>query len=154
MIDENGENLGVLSRDEAIAAAQAKGLAVVEVNPAASPPVAKFVDYGKFAYEQQKKERKARAHQKAQELKHIQIKYKTSAHDLLIKARRAKKFLDEGHRVRLEIFLRGREKAYRDMARERLEEFRQMITEMSEGELRVIEEMKSTPRGFIITIAK
>lgn len=154
MVDERGENLGVLPRDEAIAAAKERGLALVEVNPTADPPVAKMVDYGKFAYEQHKKERKARAHQKAQELKHIQIKYKTSAHDLGIKARRAKKFLEEGHRVRLEIFLRGREKAYRDMARGRLEEFIKIIGDLIENEFRVIEEMKSTPRGFTVVVDK
>ncbi len=154
VIDETGENLGVLGRDEAIAKAKAKGLALIEVNPTADPPVAKIVDYGKFIYEQQKNERKARAHQKAQELKQIQIKYKTSSHDLGIKANRVKKFLDEGHRVRLEIFLRGREKGHRDMARERLQEFVKMIETICEGQLRTIEEMHSSPRGFITTVAK
>lgn len=127
VIDETGKNLGVLSRDEAFKLAQEKGLALMEVNPMANPPVTKIVDYGKFEYKQKKAEQKIKSAHKKQELKNIKIGLKTSTHDLEVKAGQADKFLAKGHKVRLEIFLRGREKAHRDLAKSKLHEFEKNV---------------------------
>ncbi len=127
VIDETGKNLGVLSRAEAFKITQDKGLDLVEVNPTANPPVTKMVDYGKLEYRQRKAEQKIKASQKRQELKSIKIGLKTSAHDVEVKASQADKFLGKGHRVKLEIFLRGREKAHRDLARTKLVELEKKI---------------------------
>jgi translation initiation factor IF-3 len=127
VIDETGKNLGVLPREEAFKIAQEKGLSLVEVNPMANPPVTKIVDYGKFEYHQRKAERKIRAVHKKQEIKNVKIGLKTSAHDIEVKAGQAEKFLEKGHKVRLEIFLKGREKAHRDLAKAKLHEFEKSV---------------------------
>lgn len=150
VIDDEGNKLGLLSREEALSLAEEKGLDLVEVNPNAQPPVAKIMDYGKFAYELQKKERKMRAGQKAQELKGIRIKFKTSENDLNTKIKQTEKFLAKGNKVRIEIFLRGRERAHADMAKERIKTFLEKINE----EHRVIDPIKKSPRGFAVTIVK
>ena len=128
VIDETGKNLGVLSLSEALKTAQARGLDLLEVNPAATPPVAKIVDYGKYEYHQRKAERKIKTARKNQELKTARIKFKTSVHDIAVKAAQVDKFLAKGNKVKLEIFLRGREKAYRDLAKTKLLEFEKAVT--------------------------
>lgn len=125
-----------------------KGLDLIEVNPVAKPPVAKIIEYGKFSYEQRKKEKKARVHQKSQTLKQVRIKFKTSDHDQKTKAKQVEKFLVKGNKVRVEIFLRGREKTHRELAKEKLKTFLEIISE----EYRVLEEIKNTPRGLAATI--
>lgn len=127
VIDETGKNLGVLSLSEALKTAQARGLDLLEVNPAANPPVAKIVDYGKYEYHQRKAERKIKAAHKNQELKTVRIKFKTSSHDIAVKAAQVNKFLAKGNKVKLEIFLRGREKAYRDLAKTKLLELEKAV---------------------------
>lgn len=149
VIDETGKNLGVLSRDEAFRITQEKGLDIVEVNPVANPPVAKIVDYGKLEYRQRKAEQKIKSAHKKQELKNIKIGLKTSAHDLEVKAGQADKFLKKGHKVRLEIFLRGREKAHRDLAKTKLREFEQLVTEAHKLEGGVV----SLPSGWAVLIS-
>lgn len=148
MIDDEGKSRGVLLLEEALALAQEKNLDLVEVNPASDPPVAKILEYGKFAYRQQKKERKT-SH-KSKELKRVKIGIRTSAHDLQTKAKQIEKFLKKGHRVRVEIFLRGREKTHRDLAKERLEIFMTNIKET----YRVLEEIKKIPSGFTTIISQ
>jgi translation initiation factor IF-3 len=152
VIDEAGKSHGVLTREAALALAAGRGLDLVEVNPAARPPVARLMDYGKFAYQEQKNLRKQRAKagtKGQQELKNIRIKFKTSLHDLETKARQAQKFLEKGHRLRVEIFLRGREKAHFDLAKVRLEEFLKMLGQ----DHRTIEEMRKVPSGYVTTIS-
>ncbi|MEK9174356.1 MAG: translation initiation factor IF-3 [Patescibacteria group bacterium] len=150
VIDETGKSLGVLSLGEALKAAQARGLDLIEVNPAANPPVAKILDYGKFEYHQRKAERKIKAAHKKQELKTIKVGLKTSAHDVEVKAGQASKFLQKGDKVRLEIFLRGREKAHRDLAREKLRGFEKQVTEPHKIEGSAV----STPSGWSVIIYK
>lgn len=112
LIDESGNSLGQVSTDQALMLAYDKGLDVVEVSPSANPPVARLVDYGKYIYEQQKKERKSKSHQKESKLKEIKLSFKIEEHDFLTKIKHAQGFLSEGHKVRLFMTLRGREKAY------------------------------------------
>ena len=140
----------MLSKEEALSIAVERGLDIVVVNPATDPPVAKIVDYGKFAYEQKKKEKKKRAGLKTQELKSIRIKFKTSRHDLETKARQIDKFLAKGNKVRVEMFLRGREKAHAGLARAGLVSFLEIITEP----YRELDNIKKSPRGFNLTITK
>lgn len=142
--------MGILSRENALKAAVEKGLDLLEVNPAANPPVAKILDYGKFEYHQRKAERKIKTTHKNQELKIVRIGLKTSAHDAGVKAGQADKFLQKGHKVKLEIFLRGREKAHRDLAKQKLIEFEKLIKEAHKLDGNAI----STPSGWSLMIHK
>jgi translation initiation factor IF-3 len=148
VIDENGKNLGVLGLSEALKLALSKGLDLLEVNPASNPPVAKISDYGKFEYHQRKAEKKIKASHKTQEVKVVRIGLKTSPHDAEIKAAQADKFLQKGHRVKLEIFLRGREKAHRDLAKTKLLDFEKMLKEQHKKDERVL----SAPSGWSLTV--
>lgn len=150
VIDETGKSLGVLSRGEALKIAVDKGLDLLEVNPTANPPVAKILDYGKFEYHQRKAERKIKTTHKNQELKIMRIGLKTSAHDAGVKAGQADKFLQKGHKVKMEIFLRGREKAHRDLARQKLVEFEKLIEETHKQDGNMV----STPSGWSLMIHK
>jgi translation initiation factor IF-3 len=106
VIDENGENLGVLATDKAIAIAKERKLDLVEVAPQASPPVCKITDFGKYYYQQEKRERKQQHRSK---LKEIKLTIKIGEHDLQTKLNRVREFLSNGDMVRISIFFRGRE---------------------------------------------
>lgn len=150
VIDETGKSLGVLTLQEALKVAKEKGMDLAEVNPTATPPVAKIIDYGKFEYHQRKAEQKMKASNKRQELKTVRIGLKTSVHDTEVKAGLADKFLKKGDQVRLEIFLKGREKAFRDLARTKIVVFEKMITEPHKVDSSPV----SSPSGWSITIHK
>jgi translation initiation factor IF-3 len=109
VIDENGENLGVMYTREAIEQAQEAGLDLVEVSPNADPPVAKFLDVGKFKYEAQKKANLARKSQKTQEIKEIKMRPNIDDHDYDVKMKAIHRFLDEGDKVKVTLRFRGRE---------------------------------------------
>lgn len=125
LIDEQGKSLDVVSRDQALILAYEKGLDLVEVGPASKPPVARIVDYGKYQYTKQKKQQKAKAHQKESLLKEVKLGYKTDHHDFQTKAKKAREFLAQGHKVRIFMVLRGREKAYGSEAAAKVVEFGQ-----------------------------
>ncbi|HQU08188.1 MAG: translation initiation factor IF-3 [Parcubacteria group bacterium 21-54-25] len=128
VIGAQGENLGVLSTIDALKEAERTGLDLIEISPNASPPVAKVMDYGKFQYEQSKKKSAARAKAKVSETKEVQIKVGTSENDMLLKARKAAEWLAEGHRVRAELFLKGRYKGMGEtFLKTRLEKFLLLI---------------------------
>jgi translation initiation factor IF-3 len=112
VIDENGENLGVLFTREAIEQAAAVGLDLVEISPNADPPVAKFLDIGKFKYEAQKKANLARKNQKTQEIKEIKMRPNIDDHDYDTKMKSIQKFLGEGDKVKVTLRFRGRELAH------------------------------------------
>lgn len=149
VVDDEGNNLGVISRDEAVKRAQDKGLDLIEISPNAKPPVAKIMDYGKFQYEQKKKAKAAKAGTKSTETKVVQVKIGTGEHDLNLKAARTSKWLKEGHRVKVDLYLVGRAK-YTDEAfkKERLERILKLITE----EYKVADQPKKSPKGFTIVI--
>jgi translation initiation factor IF-3 len=109
VIDENGENLGVMYTREAIEQAQEAGLDLVEVSPNADPPVAKFLDVGKFKYEAQKKANLARKSQKTQEIKEIKMRPNIDDHDYDTKMKAIHRFLEEGDKVKVTLRFRGRE---------------------------------------------
>jgi translation initiation factor IF-3 len=120
LIDENGGQLGIVGLREALTIAEERGLDLMEVAPNAVPPVCRIVDYGKFRYEQSKKDREARKHQKQAELKEVRLKPKTDEHDLEVKAKQARRFLLDGHKVKFTVRFRGREIFHPDIGREML----------------------------------
>jgi len=150
VIDEKGVNLGVLKIQEAIGLAKEKGLDLVEISEKTTPPICKIIDYGKYKYIQEKKEKKQQSHQKKSEIKGIRIGLTTSSHDLEIRAHQIEKFFKEGHKARIEMKLKGREKAHFDLAKERLELFISTI----HGGIKREEEIKRSPQGLAITICQ
>ena len=115
--------MGVIKTTEALKLAQERDLDLVEVAPNAKPPVCRILDYGAYQYQQEKSERKSRARQKKSEIKGIRLSFKIGKHDLEVRSKQSRKFLDQGHKVRLEILLKGRERAHRDLAVEKLNTF-------------------------------
>lgn len=115
VISEDGSQLGVLSRREAIDAAKAAELDLVEVSPNANPPVCKIVDWGKYNYQQTKQAQKNKRTAKTSEIKQMRFGLKISDHDLGVKARKIQEFLDEGNKVKIMVVYRGRELAHRDI---------------------------------------
>jgi translation initiation factor IF-3 len=121
VIDEEGENLGVMFTNEAIEQAASVGLDLVEISPNADPPVAKFLDIGKFKYEAQKKANLARKNQKTQEIKEIKMRPNIDDHDYDVKLRAIHKFIGEGDKVKVTLRFRGREMAHAQMGMKLLE---------------------------------
>jgi translation initiation factor IF-3 len=115
VIDENGENLGVMYTKEAMEQANELGLNLVEVSPNADPPVAKFLDVGKYRYEAQKKANAARKTQKTQEIKEIKMRPNIDVHDYDVKMRSERKFIEEGDKVKMTLRFRGREMAHQEL---------------------------------------
>ncbi|MBN1285778.1 MAG: translation initiation factor IF-3 [Anaerolineae bacterium] len=130
LIDENNSNLGIVSTREALQMAEDRGFDLVEVSPNARPPVCKIMDFGKFLYEKSKKEREARKSQKQIEIKEIRLRPKTTDHHRDLKVRSARKWLEEGKKVRVRIRFRGREITYPEIARELLESIAADLTDI------------------------
>ncbi|GEM_PF-16736 len=121
LIDEDGQMIGVMSSGQALNLARERNLDLVEVSPMANPPVCKLMDYGRFKYEQAKKENEARKHQKTTELKEIRMRPRTDEHDLGVKVRKIEEFLGEGDKVKVGVIFRGREMAHPELGRQLLE---------------------------------
>jgi len=151
VIGSEGENLGVLPLREALMKAQEIGLDLIEVSPDANPPVAKIMDYGKFQYALNKKEKAAKAKTHTVEVKSLQVKIGTGDHDLALKAKKASEWLAEGHRIKIDLFLTGRSK-YMDFKflRERLERILKLIT----VDFKITEEPKKGLKGLTTMIEK
>jgi translation initiation factor IF-3 len=115
VLDEEKQPLGVMSASEALSLARQKGLDLVEIAPAAAPPVCRIMDYGKFLYELHKKDHEARKHQKTIQIKEIKFRPKISVHDYAFKLKHVQRFLEEGNKVKITIMLRGREKSRPEM---------------------------------------
>jgi len=128
VIDENGQNLGILKREEALDLAKKKNLDLIEISSQANPPVAKLMSFDKFRYQKEKQEKKQRQAQKAKELKHIRISPRAALNDLLIKARQTENFLKKGHSVEINLFFKGREKSNKEWGLKKLTEFLEMIS--------------------------
>ncbi len=144
VIDSENINRGTMKLADALALAKEQEADLVEVSPLAVPPVCKITDFGKLQYRKDKQEQQQKAKQKKVETKGIRIGFRTDSHDLLFKKTQAEKFLNKGHKVRIEIVLRGREKAMADKARENLNLFIQSITIPHRFE----EDIKRGPMGF------
>lgn len=115
MIDQDGKQLGVLSRSEALQAAEDQGLDLVEISPDAKPPVVKIVDWGKYNYQRTKQLQKNKRNAKSFEVKQMRFGLKISEHDLGVKLKKVIGFLEVGHKVKITIFYRGRELAHKDL---------------------------------------
>ncbi|MAF26715.1 MAG: translation initiation factor IF-3 [Gemmatimonadetes bacterium] len=129
VIDEEGEMLGVMSIEEARGLADDRGIDLVEIAPGSRPPVCRLMDYGKFKYDQNKKERKARSAQHRMQQKEVKVRPKIEEHDLQFKMRHARKFLEARDRVKLTLFFRGREITHQDLGTRVL---RRMAEELSD----------------------
>lgn len=134
VVDENGGQLGVMPTYEALRLAQERNLDLVEVAPNAVPPVCRLLDFGKYQYERQKKEREARRSQKIIEIKEVRLKPRTGEHDMDTKVRQTLSFLEEGSKVKVTVRFRGREITHPEIAREQLALFADKV-----GEAAVIE---------------
>jgi translation initiation factor IF-3 len=130
LIDSEGNQLGVVSIQEARATAEEQNLDLVNISPNAAPPVCKIMDYGKYRYEQQKKEKEARKKQKIIEIKEIRLGIFTEEHDLVTKTNNALKFLNAGDKVKISMRFRGREMGYVSKGRETMLRFCAMVEEI------------------------
>jgi translation initiation factor IF-3 len=115
VIDEDGSQLGVITRNEALRLAEERGLDLVEVSPNADPPVCKIVDWGKYNYQKTKQLQKSKQSSKTLEVKQMRFGLKISEHDLGVKLKKVTGFLDAGHKVKLTVFFRGRENAHKEL---------------------------------------
>lgn len=129
VIGADGQQLGIMSRSDALAAAESAGVDLVEISPNADPPVAKIVDWGKFQYQKMKEQQKNRRSNKASELKQMRFGLKIGANDLEIKLRKIRSFLADGHKVKILIFFRGREMAHRELGYELVDRVVNMLSD-------------------------
>ena len=127
VIDETGEQLGIMKTQDALALAQERELDMVEISPQANPPVVKFIDFDKFRYHQMKLAQQQRKKIKKVEVKGIRLSLRISEHDLEVKARQTQKFLEEGHRAQVSLMMRGREQAFADRGFEVIRKFLSLI---------------------------
>jgi translation initiation factor IF-3 len=145
LIDEDGNQLGVMTPAEALELARERELDLVEVAPLAKPPVCRIIDYGKFQYQHAKVNK---VKQKKVEVKGLRIGFKTDDHDLEVKINQTAKFLEKGNKVKIEIRLKGREKMHKDKARENLQNFIKAVSAPHELE----QEIKPFPGGFNVIL--
>ncbi|MCK5413147.1 MAG: translation initiation factor IF-3 [Candidatus Pacebacteria bacterium] len=155
VIGSEGEQFGLMKIEDALSLATEKELDLVEVSPNLNPPVCKLMDYGKQMYKVAKQKRQQNAKQKQTETKGIRLSVRIEKHDLTFKANNAVKFLKKGNKVKIDIVLRGREKAHQDLAFKKMKIFLDMIAEISKNdkeaaEREIIEEQsaKKTPQGI------
>ena len=150
VIDAAGAYLAILERTEALRIASEQRMDLIEIAPAAKPPVARIMSFDKFRYLKEKEEKKQQRAEKSKGLKHVRITPRAALNDLHIKARQAEKFLNEGHKLEIRLFMRGREKGNKEWALKKLDEFLKMIP--------VPHQMTMPPRwggrGFITQIGK
>ena len=151
VIGPKGENLGILSFEEAMRKSGEFGLDLIEISPAATPPVAKIADFGKYQYEENKKQKQSKARSHTTEVKTVQVKLGTGEHDLSLKAKKASEWLSEGHRVKVDLFLPGRAK-YLDerFLRERMERMLKLVS----VDFKITETPKKSPKGMTAIIER
>jgi len=151
VIDDEGGNLGVISKEEALKVAQEREVDLIEISPAANPPVAKLMDFGKWQYLENRKDKLAKAKSHIIETKSLQIKIGTGEHDLGLKAKKTGEFLAEGHRVKIELFLPGRSKFLeKTFLGDRLERILRLIP----IDYKVAEGPKQGPKGIYVIVEK
>lgn len=136
VIDDEGGQLGVLSISAALAAAAEKGLDLVEVSPGSEPPVCRIMDYGKYKYQQAKRASEAKKKQVRVELKEVKMRPKTDEHDFQFKIKHARRFLEDGNKVKLTIMFRGRENAHPERGMLQLEKAVEALKDVGQVESR------------------
>ena len=150
LIDQNGKNIGVVETSKALVMARDAGLDLIEIAPNVKPPVCRIMDNGKFQYQKSKLERDQRSKQKNVETKGIRISMRTGKHDLDTKIKQIDKFLDKDYKIRIEMILKGREKSLFDLAKEKLNQFIELI----QTETKIEQEIRRQPRGLSVIIGK
>ena len=131
LVGEDGEQLGIMSAFDALQLAQDKGLDLVKIAPHAKPPVCKIIDYGKFRYEQVRKQKEARKKQKIVELKEVRLSPNIDVNDMNTKVTAARKFLEKGNKVKVTLRFRGREMAHMQASKHILEDFAQKVEDLA-----------------------
>jgi translation initiation factor IF-3 len=134
LIDELGENLGVVSKDDAIERAENAGLDLVEISPGADPPVCKILDYGRFKYQDQKKKNEARKKQKTIDIKEIKMRPNIDTHDYDVKMRSINRFIADGDKVKVTMRFRGREMVHQELGLKVLDRVRNQLEEVAKVE--------------------
>ncbi len=151
VLNEDGSNLGVMSSDKALESAQKLNLDLIEISGRSVPPLVKIADYGKFLYEQKKKQKELKAKQKISETKNIQVKVGTGEGDLLLKAKNISKWLLDGDKVKLDLFLTGRIKYLeKDFLNDRLTRILKLIT----VPYKITDGPKKSPKGLTLFLEK
>jgi translation initiation factor IF-3 len=149
LIDETEKQVGVVSLGEAIQMARERNLDLIQVTERIEPPVCKIMEYGKYLYSLQKREKGVK---KSSEIKGIRLGFNISPHDLEIKANLAEKFLKKGNRVKINMILRGREKGFSELAKEKIKQFAEILGK--KVPIKVEKELKKESRGFTMIINK
>ncbi len=134
VIDDTGQQLGIMPPPQALAIARQKGLDLVEISPTATPPVCRIMDFGKYQYQEQKRAREARRHQKVIEVKEIKFRPKVDEHDYQFKKKHIERFLEDGDKVKATIFFRGREMAHPEIGQRILERLVEELREVAIAE--------------------
>ena len=151
VIGAKGENLGVITLEVALAEADRVNLDLIEISPNATPPVAKIMDFGQYRYETKRKASEVKAKSHVTETKSVQVKIGTGEHDQQLKAKKAAEWLNEGHRVKVDLFLSGRYKYMEQgFLKERLERFLKIIP----ADYKLADEVKKSPKGFTTTLER
>jgi len=148
LVDEQGQQLGVFPRDKALEMAKEKGLDLILITEKTNPVICKLIDYGKYLYQLKKSEKKT----KTSQVKGIRLNFNISLHDMETKAKQSKKFLEDGDRVRVEMILRGRQKAFNDLAAEKTNKFVEILSSYTSKEMD--QPLKKEPRGLSLIIKK
>jgi len=150
VIGAEGENIGVISLQDALQRAHNAGLDLIEISPKATPPVAKIMDYGKFQYDENKKQKSSKSRVQITEVKTLQVKIGTGEHDLELKAKKASEWLKEGHKIKVDLFLPGRSKYLdQNFLKERLARILKLIPIDIKSD-----EPKKSPKGLSVVIEK
>lgn len=151
VVGPDNENLGTLSVKDAMKKAEELKMDLIEISPKAKPPVAKITDYGQFRYETKRKAAKAKQSANVTETKSVQVKIGTGEHDQQLKSRRAAEWLQEGHRVKVDLFLWGRYKYMEaDFLKDRLDHFIRLIP----ADYKIADPIKKSPKGFTATLER
>ena len=150
LIDDQGKKLGIMPISDALRLAHERNLDLAEVGPQMKPPIAKIMDYGKYIYRKEKQEKGATKRQKDQEMKTVRVGFKTGVHDLKFKAEQIEGFLKETHPVKVELTLRGREKALAHIGKGKLETFLKLISEPYS----IQNPISKSPYGWITVIRR
>jgi translation initiation factor IF-3 len=140
VIDENGGQLGIMAPFEAMRRAREVGLDLVEISPTAVPPVCKIMDFGKFRYEENKRDHEQRKHHKSGHIKEVKFRPTTAEHDYQVRKNRIVQFLEDGYKVKAMVFHRGREMAHPEVGRQK------MARLLAEKEIQALGQVEATPR--------
>ncbi len=140
VVDEEGNMLGIMKINKALFLAEEKKLDLIEIAPTAKPPVCKIMDFGKYQYELQKKEKYQRKQQQQQQMKEIRFKWRTATHDFNFKVKHARRFIDEGNKVKATVMFRGREITHKEVGRELLDKFIEALEDIAKIDQRISSE--------------